>query len=365
MPNTYRPEWDNRTVDYPIDQFNWYDIFLKIAQEKYPHLESFEKIHLQLEQTDIPNLIFHLQKACMRDDILDKIDEYYSTILYNITDLEWMIQRTFNFRIVTPDQEKSGRLLRFHKDEWTGNGPGIKNIWTPITDSFSSNSMYIIPQQESKVIVDRIIKERLDADTTQKICLEQAKPLEINKGQAYLFNNESIHGNINNETSQTRVSMDGRILLKGGIFNRKLPGGYFRFIGERDNKIELNDDKIWVTYAGWNSNYTYPIPAHLQRMFVNNYCAEKQININDYQYESDTLDWQPNFEAYIKSEGINGIVCYSVFGLPNDPFRRMALLQDAIDNNTELVFANEDIVCRTKEDIQNIKKLYTFYLVGK
>ena len=48
MPNTYRPEWDNRTVDYPIDQFNWYDIFLKIAQEKYPHLESFEKIHLQI-----------------------------------------------------------------------------------------------------------------------------------------------------------------------------------------------------------------------------------------------------------------------------------------------------------------------------
>lgn len=365
MPNTYRPEWDNKTVGYPIEQFNWYDTWLTVAQEQFPHLESFEDLHLHLEQTDIPDLIFYLQKACMRDDILDKIDAYYSHILYDTTDLDWMVQRTFNIRIVTPDQEKNGRLLRFHKDAWTGNGPGIKNIWTPITDCYDTNSMYVIPQQESNVITKTIIKDKLNADATQDLCMQTATPLKLQKGQTFFFDSNTIHGNYNNETGKTRVSMDGRILLKGGNFNRKLPGGYFRFLGERNKPIELTDDKVWVTYAGWNSKYTKDIPVHLQRLFVNDYCFDKNIHINDYQYESDTLDWQPNFESFIKSDGINGIVCYSVFGLPNDPFRRMTLLQEAVANNTELVFANENIVCNTLEDIEHIKKLYAFYMLGQ
>jgi len=365
MPNTYRPEWDNQTVDYSIEQYNWYDIWLSVAQEKFPQLKSFEDLHIHLEQTDIPELIFHLQKACERDDILDIIDEYYSHILYNTTDLEWMIQRTFNIRVVTPEQEKSGRLLRFHKDAWTGNGPGIKNVWTPITNSYDSNSMYVIEQQQSDLIANRIVNEKLSADTIQDICLKNSKPLQIQKGQAYLFDSNTIHGNLNNETGQTRVSMDGRVLLKGGNFNRKLPGGYFRFLGERNKVIELHDNKVWVTYAGWNSKYTKDIPVHLQRHFVNLYCNEKDIHINDYQYESDTLDWQPNFESYIQSEGINGIVCYSVFGLPDDPFRRQTLLQMAVENKTELVFANENLVCRSMEDVEHIKKLYTFYIEGQ
>ena len=50
MPNTYRPEWDNQTADYPLDQFNWYDIWLTVAQELFPQLESFENLHNHLEQ---------------------------------------------------------------------------------------------------------------------------------------------------------------------------------------------------------------------------------------------------------------------------------------------------------------------------
>jgi sporadic carbohydrate cluster 2OG-Fe(II) oxygenase len=365
MPNKYRLEWDNQTIDYPIEQFNWKDIWLTIAQEKYPHLKSFEELHIHLEQTDIPELIYHLQKACQRDDMLEKIDAYYSHILYDRTDLEWMVQRTFNIRIVTPDQENNGRLLGFHKDAWTGNGPGIKNVWTPITDSFDTNSMYVISQADSNVISKTIVDESLTTDATQELCMQSSKPLNIKQGQTYFFDSNIIHGNFNNTTDQTRVSMDGRILLKGGSFNRKLPGGYFRFLGERNKEIELNDDKVWVTYAGWNSKYTKDIPIHLQRMFVNNFCEQKQININDYQYESDTLDWQPNFESYILSESINGIVCYSVFGLPDDPFRRMKLLQDAVQHKTELVFANENIICKSLEDIEHIKRLYEFYMMGQ
>jgi sporadic carbohydrate cluster 2OG-Fe(II) oxygenase/sporadic carbohydrate cluster protein (TIGR04323 family) len=366
MPNTYRSEWDNQTASYSVEQFDWYNIWLSIAQEKYPQLKSFEELHEQLELTEITELVYYLQKASLeRDYIVDKLDEYYSFILKDRTDLEWMLQRTMNFRIVIPDQTKAGRLLQFHKDEWTGNGPGIKNIWTPITDSYDSNSMYVLSQTDSDDISKYIHTEQMSADDIQQMCLSKATPLKLSKGEVFFFNSDVIHGNVNNTTGKTRVSMDGRIILKGGNFNRKLPGGYFRFLGEHNKIIDLQDDKVWVTYAGWNSRYTKDIPVHLQRHFVNTYCEEKNIHINDYQYESDTLDWQPNFESYIQSEGINGIVCFSVFGLPDDPFRRQKLLMDAVDTNTELVFANEDIICRTRDDIEHIKHLYSFYIQGQ
>ena len=365
MPNTYRQEWDNQTVVYPMDQFDWYGTWLTIAQEKFPQLESFEDLHLYLKQTEIPELIYYLQKACERNDVLDQIDTFYARILYDRTDLEWMIQRTLNIRIVTPDQEKNGRLLQFHKDAWTGNGPGIKNVWTPITNSYDSNSMYVVSLENSNMISQQVYDKQLSSSAIQDLCLKHATPLQIDKGNSYLFDSHVIHGNLNNTTGKTRVSMDGRILLRGGIFNKKIPGGYFRFLGERTTGTTLQDHKNWVTYAGWNGQYTKSIPIHLQRMFINNYCGDKKININDYQFESETLDWCPNLEAFAETDGIDGIVCFSIFGLPDNPFRRHSILKCAVDNNTELVFANEDVVCRTIADIEHIKKLYNFYKEGQ
>ena len=46
-------------------------------------------------------------------------------------------------------------------------------------------------------------------------------------GEAVLFNQEIIHGNVPNKTKQTRVSIDFRLVVKGGKIRRKLVGGYF------------------------------------------------------------------------------------------------------------------------------------------
>jgi hypothetical protein len=43
----------------------------------------------------------------------------------------------------------------------------------------------------------------------------------------------------------------------------------------------------------------------------------------------------------------------------------MKLLQDAVQHKTELVFANENIICKSLEDIEHIKRLYEFYMMGQ
>ena len=49
---------------------------------------------------------------------------------------------------------------------------------------------------------------------------------------AFLFNQEIIHGNVPNETDQTRVSIDFRMTVRGGKIRRKLVGGYYVLLDE-------------------------------------------------------------------------------------------------------------------------------------
>lgn len=360
MINTYDKNWDNNIIDYDVADFNWYEFWLTKAKEKFPSINSLETIHKDISIQDVNELIHHLQKITLTKEFVDKIDEYFNDIL-DFVDYEYMTQKVFNIRIVIPDQQKAGRLLNFHKDSWVGNGMGIKNVWTPITDSFDSNSIHVIGSEESNRISSLCETERWDYDKIQNYCREIADPVTIKKGQAFLFASNNIHGNVNNDTDITRVSMDGRILPEGGFYYRKLPGGYFRFKGEVEANIQPDKSRTWISYAGWNSNYTKDIPVHMQRYQINEYCKDKDIRINDYQYENEFMDWVPNFSKYINDFNVNGIVCFSLYGLPDDPFKRQTLLLNALEKDIHLIFVNENIYFKTKKDLEYIKKLYKYF----
>ena len=61
----------------------------------------------------------------------------------------------------------------------------------------------------------------------QEEFMKYSTPVNLTPGQACLFSQANIHGNIPNETGVTRVSIDYRVLERGGQFHRKIPGGYF------------------------------------------------------------------------------------------------------------------------------------------
>ena len=64
----------------------------------------------------------------------------------------------------------------------------------PLTKSFSSNTMWIINTEQSRQLTKKVIDEGWDLDTFEKECLKLAYPVELDVGQAHLFNQESIHG---------------------------------------------------------------------------------------------------------------------------------------------------------------------------
>ena len=355
------PKTDRKKVSYDLDKHNWPQYWLKIAKEKYPQIESLETVHKTLSASEISTLGRHCQSFCGTDEFSNRVDSYYRDIVDDYIGFdEWMIQRYFTIRIVIPDQASKGRLLAFHQGIWVGNGLGLRTIWTPFTKVYDTNSMYVAPYEDSRNITKNTYLNKWDYDKIQSECGKYSKPISLEPGDTYLFQQEHIHGNFNNNTEITRWSMDGRILPKGGHYHRKLPGGYFRFLGERESSIEVDTNKLWVSYAGWNTKFSNEIPLPMQRATINQYCDKFGIEINDYQFESEYCDWQPGLEKYITGLGIQGIVLCSIYCLPDDKQRRLELLELAVDNNVELHFANELNFVKTKEDIQKIESIFEY-----
>jgi len=355
------PNWDNKSYHYDLEKHNWPAYWLNVAKTKFPQIESLETIHKVLSATEITELSRHLQSVCNSKEFIDKVDQYYNDIVPDLIDQdEYMIQRFFTVRLVIPNQGKVGRLLQFHKDEWTGNGIGILTVWTPITKCYESNSMQIVDTAQSDRISNSCIAERWDNDKIQEECLKYAQPVNLTPGEVFLFQQHHMHGNINNDTDITRWSMDGRILPKGGEYHRKLPGGYFRFIGEQIDDRVIDTSKDYISYAGWNNKWSSGIPLPMQRATINKYCNDNNIKINDYQFENEFLDWYPALEKFITGYNVQGIVMCSVYNLPDSPFDRFRLLQLAVENNVELHFANELCSVRGKEDIKKILKIFEY-----
>ena len=355
------PQTDRRIVNYDLNKHNWPEYWLNIAKEKFPQIQSLETVHKVLTPSEISILGKHCQSFCGSDEFADRVDKYFSDIVEDYIGFEeWMIQRYFTIRIVIPDQAKKGRLLAFHQGIWVGNGLGLRTIWTPFTKVYDTNSMYVASYEDSVNITQNTYDNKWDYDTIQEECGKYSSPIKLEPGQTYLFQQQHIHGNFNNETEITRWSMDGRILPKNGHYHRKLPGGYFRFVGERESSIEIDKDKTWVTYAGWNTNFSEPIPLPMQRAIIGEYCSKFNIQINDYQFENEYCDWLPGLEKFITGLGIEGIVLCSIYCLPDDKERRLKLLNLAVEKGVELHFANELTFLKDINDISKIEKIFEY-----
>ena len=355
------PRWDNQTLEYDLEKHNWPEFWLGVAKEKFPQIKTLETVHKVLDATELVELGRHLQDTCGEERFIKKVDAYYSECVPDLLDgEEWMLQRFFTIRMVIPNQAKEGRLLAFHQGIWVGNGLGLRTIWTPFTKCYGNNSMQIMGWEESDELTKRCYDEKMSYDELQGECAKHCFPVTLEPGQAHLFQQHHIHGNFNNDTDITRWSMDGRVLPKGGHYHRKLPGGYFRFIGERDDIREIDSTKKWISYAGWNTEWTKELPLPMQRAIISQYCDKHGIKINDYQFENEYVDWLPGLEKFITGYGIDAIVLCSINSLPQDPFRRHTLLQLAVDNNVELHFANELCSVRVQDDIKHIQHILEF-----
>ena len=221
--------WDNKIVDYNLEEYNWRQYFLDAVQEKYPQVETLETTHKVMNPEELNDFAWDIQRICKTEEFARKLDNFIEDIITPKLDGEdFMIQDVVGLRMVIPNQKKHGRTLTFHQGIWYGHGPGMLSVWTPLTKAWDSNSMQILPWEASRMITQKTYDEQLSYQEIQELCLEHSISCNTYPGQSWLFQQGHIHGNINNETDITRWSFDTRILIKSGNYGRRRPGAYFR-----------------------------------------------------------------------------------------------------------------------------------------
>lgn len=366
MLTNLQTHWDNKTVDYDLDKYNWPAWALSVIQEVAPQVKELETMHEVLTPSEIVRVGQHVQNACSRRDFMERFDEFAAGIVpQRIDNKRYLIQRQGTLRVVIPNQSSVGRRLQFHQGIFVGNGRGCRTIWTPFTKAEKTNTMWIMDLDISREITKQVIAEKWTLQKFEDECLKHAWPVTLQPGQSHLFFQEHLHGNVNNEENYTRVSMDMRILIEGEEWGRRLPGGFMRLPGDYEVAGVMDyTGKSFITYAGWNSVFSKNIPLPMQRAIIEPYCAKNKISYNSYEFENEHLDWCPALEHYIK-ERPDGIAMCSMYSLPDDPARRTELLELAVDLGVELHFANELCALKSRDDLEKVQTYLNFAVPKK
>ena len=354
-------EWNNKTLTYDLEKYNWPAWALSVIQEIVPHVKELETIHEVLSPAEVVRVSQYVQNACSRKDFMQRFDEFAAEIVpQRIAGKKYLIQRQGTLRVVIPNQAKVGRRLAFHQGIFVGNGRGCRTIWTPFTEARGTNTMWMLDLDISREITKRVLAEKWNLEKFEEESLKHAWPVTLKPGQSHLFFQEHIHGNVNNEEGYTRVSMDMRILVEGEEWGRRLPGGFMRLPGDYEVAETMDyTGKSFITYAGWNSKFSKDIPLPMQRAIIEPYCVKNKISYTSYEFENEHLDWQPGLEYYIK-EKPDGIVLCSIYSLTDNADRRNEILNLALDSGVELHFANEATSLKTKKDLDKIETYLTF-----
>jgi len=352
--------WDNDTLDYDVLRFRFREWATSVIQEVKPEVNDLEKMHLQVNLEELNSIKQHFSRSSARKEFMEMVDEFMDEYIpQRICNKKYLIQRHPTLRIVEPNQAKKTRRLAFHQDNWVGSGNGLRTIWMPLTRCYSTNSLQMLPLD----ISHKLSKEYDETWTLEKFeneCLNHSFPVSLDYGQCHLFLQEHIHGNVNNDTDITRVSMDMRILVEGEPYYRRYPGGYLRFPGDhRSDNVVDNTGRHFITYDSWSSEYCKNIPIPMQKSALDLYCKNNKISYFDTQFENEYSNWCPALQHYIRQKP-DGIVMLSIFSLPDKKEWRDAILNLALECEVELHFVNEYLVLRDEEDLKLIQSYREF-----
>ena len=122
---------------------------------------------------------------------------------------ELAMQNKVNLSIQQPNDESS--VLPIHSDIWTGDSPFQVVLWVPLTDASKSNSMFLLPPNESREARQRVAAgEFKSMDQIECEYNSQMVTMVVPYGKVLIFDSNCLHGNVLNETKTVRWSINCR-----------------------------------------------------------------------------------------------------------------------------------------------------------
>ena len=96
-----------------------------------------------------------------------------------------------------------------------------------------------------------------------------------------------------------------------------------------------------ISYAGNATAYTHGIPIHLQRLLIQQYCADRGLEVRFEQLEIEVMPHLPILLHLVDVTRPEVIVLFSIYALPADAALRAPILDAALAHRVTLCFANE------------------------
>jgi sporadic carbohydrate cluster 2OG-Fe(II) oxygenase len=183
-----------------------------ICNEEFNVLSSDELIfiHKNIDKSELNEKRLSVFKKL--NNIKDWEKKLYLAYKYYIDLLlgsDLSIQLKLNPSIQMPNDETS--ILEMHTDSLSGQSYFECVFWTPLTQAYESNSMFIFDLVNTKRIVSDIAKyERNGMEYLFNLNQKYAKFIDIKPGNGIIFSSTLLHGNILNTTNTTRFSVNCR-----------------------------------------------------------------------------------------------------------------------------------------------------------
>ena len=127
----------------------------------------------------------------------------------NVAGTELAANKNVNFSMQLPNDSSS--KLPIHMDTFSGESAFQINLWVPLTDASSTNSMFIFNPKFSKTISNDISKyEKQGLEQLLSKHREEYIFLKVPYGKGIVFTPTCLHGNVINRTVSTRISFNCR-----------------------------------------------------------------------------------------------------------------------------------------------------------
>jgi hypothetical protein len=160
--------FDNKDVTYDLEKYPMNKIILREVQKYYPDVQDLSLLHEYVEGGKVSDLMSKVSKDLTKTEFYEYFDDIVKQYVVSQIDRDVLIQKFGNVRAVIPNQDKIGALLHFHQGRWVGNGLGLRTVWMAFTDCYESNSLQILPLEESRRITVDAVKENWSYEKRSK-----------------------------------------------------------------------------------------------------------------------------------------------------------------------------------------------------
>jgi len=220
--------------------------------------------------------------------------------------------------------------------------------------------MQVVSREDSGKLTREFMSQKLSMAEMQIRCSKVSYPVEIQSGQAWLFDQDHWHGNINNTTGVTRIGLDIRAMKKYCRYGYRKPGSYFRFPGDTVEVPKVDTDRRWIIFNDPSGNYIGNMPFYIARSFIENYADRLGIKPVGWHNEYTMTDWNPHLEFFMNETEVQGIALLSMHGLSSPINRRMELFESCVDKDIHVLFCDENFLLDSRKGLGYIKKCLEF-----